>query len=467
MTAPATTRRVLVVDDDPVMLRVASALLAAEGLEVARAASGEEAMSAVARGRFDLVLSDVKLPGVTGLELVRQVHALSAETPIILMTAFASVNSAVEAMRAGASDYIVKPFEPDDLKLRVRKALRFVRLENENRRLRQDLGTSAASARLIAASPAMRAVAATIAKLARTDLTVFLLGESGTGKEVMARALHYDGPRAEGPFVAVNCAALPRDLVESELFGSAKGAFTGAHRDRPGKFEAADGGTLFLDEAAELPLEAQPKLLRALEERAFERVGETTLRRVNVRVVAAANRDPRAMVEEGRFREDLYFRLAVAPVYVPPLRERPEDVGPLARAFLRRLASDEEAPELTAEAIAELERRRWPGNVRELKNVIERAFALNEGGPIEAEHLQDAAWGPLPSATAPEPAAAAGGTRLPADGAPLDDLVRDILLEALTRTSWNQSAAARLLRVPRHILQYRMAKYGIRQPPRP
>jgi two-component system NtrC family response regulator len=466
MTAPATTRRVLVVDDDPVMLRVASALLAAEGLEVARAASGEEAMSAVARGRFDLVLSDVKLPGVTGLELVQQVHALSAETPIILMTAFASVNSAVEAMRAGASDYIVKPFEPDDLKLRVRKALRFVRLENENRRLRQDLGTSAASARLIAASPAMRAVAATIAKLARTDLTVFLLGESGTGKEVMARALHYDGPRAEGPFVAVNCAALPRDLVESELFGSAKGAFTGAHRDRPGKFEAADGGTLFLDEAADLPLEAQPKLLRALEERAFERVGETTLRRVNVRVVAAANRDPRAMVEEGRFREDLYFRLAVAPVYVPPLRERPEDVGPLARAFLRRLASDEEAPELTAEAIAELERRRWPGNVRELKNVIERAFALNEGGPIEAEHLQDAAWGPLPAATAPEPAPA-GGTRLPADGAPLDDLVRDILLEALTRTSWNQSAAARLLRIPRHILQYRMAKYGIRQPPRP
>jgi DNA-binding NtrC family response regulator len=467
MTAPATRRRVLVVDDDPVMLRVASALLAAEGLEVARAASGEEAMSAVARGRFDLVLSDVKLPGVTGLELVQQVHALSAETPIILMTAFASVNSAVEAMRAGASDYIVKPFEPDDLKLRVRKALRFVRLENENRRLRQDLGTSAASARLIAASPAMRAVAATIAKLARTDLTVFLLGESGTGKEVMARALHYDGPRAEGPFVAVNCAALPRDLVESELFGSAKGAFTGAHRDRPGKFEAADGGTLFLDEAADLPIEAQPKLLRALEERAFERVGETTLRRVNVRVVAAANRDPRAMVEEGRFREDLYFRLAVAPVYVPPLRERPEDVGPLARAFLRRLAGDEEAPELTAEAIAELERRRWPGNVRELKNVIERAFALNEGGPIEAEHLQDAAWGLLPSATSPEPPPAVGGTRLPADGAPLDDLVRDILLEALTRTSWNQSAAARLLRIPRHILQYRMAKYGIRQPPRP
>ena len=462
MTAPG-ARRVLVVDDDPLLLRVAAALLSAEGFDVSRAPSGEEALAAVARSRFDLVLSDVKLPGVTGLELVQQVHAISPDTPIILMTAFASVNSAVEAMRAGASDYIVKPFEPDDLKLRVRKALRLVRLESENKRLRQDLGAGSPSARLVAASPAMRAVAATIEKLARTDLTVFLLGESGTGKEVMARALHYDGPRADGPFVAVNCAALPRDLVESELFGSAKGAFTGAHRDRQGKFEAADGGTLFLDEAAELPLETQPKLLRALEERAFSRVGETALRRVDVRVVAAANRDPRTMVEEGRFREDLYFRLAVAPVYVPPLRERPEDVGPLARSFLRRLAGDEEAPELTPEAVAELMRRRWPGNVRELKNVIERAFALNEGGPIEPEHLQDAGWGALPASA---PAAAATASRLPEEGAPLDDLVRDILREALERTSWNQSAAARLLRVPRHILQYRMAKYGIRPPVR-
>jgi two-component system NtrC family response regulator len=458
------SRRVLVVDDDPLLLRVAAALLAAEGFDVARAASGEEALAALARARYDLVLSDVKLPGVTGFELVQQVRAISADTPIILMTAFASVNSAVEAMHAGASDYIVKPFEPDDLKLRVRKALRLVRLENENRRLRQDLGAAAPSARLVAASPAMRQVAATIEKLARTDLTVFLLGESGTGKEVMARALHYDGPRADGPFVAVNCAALPRDLVESELFGSAKGAFTGAHKDRPGKFEAADGGTLFLDEAAELPIETQPKLLRALEERAFSRVGETALRRVDVRVVAAANRDPRTMVEEGRFREDLYFRLAVAPVYVPPLRERPEDVGPLARSFLRRLAGDEEAPELTEEAVAELMRRRWPGNVRELKNVIERAFALNEGGPIEAEHLQDAGWGPQPASPPAAPPAGGGGSRLPAEGAALDDLVRDILREALERTSWNQSAASRLLRVPRHILQYRMAKYGIRPP---
>jgi two-component system NtrC family response regulator len=315
-------------------------------------------------------------------------------------------------------------------------------------------------ARIIAASKAMGAVAASIAKLARTDLTVFLLGETGTGKEVLARALHYDGPRADGPFVAVNCAALPRDLVESELFGSARGAFTGASRDRVGRMEAADGGTLFLDEVTELPLETQPKLLRVLEERAFERVGETTPRRLDVRVVAAANRDPRLLIRQGLFREDLYFRLAVAPVQIPPLRERPEDIAPLARYFLRRLAGDEEAPALTPGALAVLEREPWPGNVRELRNVIERTFALYEGGPIGETELFQTGWGP---AAPPEPAEEGPrGGELPEGGAPLDDMVRDILLQALQRTAWNQSAAARLLRVPRHILQYRMAKYGIR-----
>jgi DNA-binding NtrC family response regulator len=288
-----------------------------------------------------------------------------------------------------------------------------------------------------------------IERLARTDLTVFLVGESGSGKEVLARSLHDQGARAGHPFVAVNCAALPRDLAESELFGSAKGAFTGAHRDRMGKFEAAHGGTLFLDEVVELPAEVQPKLLRALETRAIERVGENVLRRIDVRIVAAANRDPRVLVSEGRFREDLYFRLAVAPVRVPPLRERAEDVGPLARHFLAQ-AAGEAPPELTASAVAALERRPWPGNVRELKNLVERTLALHDGGPITAESLRFGAYDARPAADE-----AAGS------GSALDAIVKAAIAGALEQTSGNVSAAARLLQTPRHVVKYRMAKYGI------
>ena len=450
--APASPlRRILVVDDDPITVRLAEAVLRGDGHEVATAATGEQAVDVVGAARFDLVLTDLRLPEMSGLELVERVKVLSPETALLVMTSFASVASAVQAMRTGAVDYIVKPFDAQDLKHRVHQAIRLNGLEAENRRLRENLVEARTGSRLVAHSPAIRSTLTVIERLARTDLTVFLVGESGSGKEVLARTLHDQGARAGNPFIAVNCAALPRDLAESELFGSAKGAFTGAHRDRVGKFEAAHGGTLFLDEVVELPPDVQPKLLRALETRAVERVGENVLRRIDVRIVAAANRDPRVLVSEGRFREDLYFRLAVAPVRVPPLRERVEDVGPLARHFLAR-AAGEEPPELTPAAVAVLERLPWPGNVRELKNLIERTVALHDGGPITAESLRIGTYdAPAPPPAPPSPTA-------------LDAIVRDALLGALEQTSWNVSAAARLLQTPRHILKYRMAKYGIRAP---
>jgi DNA-binding NtrC family response regulator len=452
---PASPRRILVVDDDPITMRLAEAVLRSDGHEVSTAATGEQAQDAVGAARFDLVLTDLRLPAMSGLELVARVKVLSPETAVLVMTSFASVASAVQAMRTGAADYIVKPFDGQDLKHRVHQAIRLNGLEAENRRLRENLVEARTGSRLVVYSPAMRSTLTVIERLARTDLTVFLVGESGSGKEVLARSLHDQGARAGSPFIAVNCAALPRDLAESELFGSAKGAFTGAHRDREGKFEAAHGGTLFLDEVVELPPDVQPKLLRALESRTIERVGENVLRRIDVRIVAAANRDPRVLVSEGRFREDLYFRLAVAPVRVPPLRERVEDVGPLARHFLARAAGDD-PPELAPDAQAALERLPWPGNVRELKNLIERTVALHDGGPITVENLGLGAYD-APSAPWAAPTPAAGPSAL-------DAIVRDALVAALEKTSWNVSAAARLLQAPRHVVKYRMAKYGIRAP---
>jgi DNA-binding NtrC family response regulator len=449
----AVARRILVVDDDPVIVRLAEAVLHGDGHEVVTAGTGEQALDAMEGGRFDLVLTDLRLPAMSGLDLVERVKVLSPDTALLVMTSFASVASAVQAMRTGAVDYVVKPFDAQDLKHRVQQAIRLSGLEVENRRLRENLVEARTATRLVAHSAAIRSTLTVIERLARTDLTVFLVGESGSGKEVLARSLHDQGARAGNPFIAVNCAALPRDLAESELFGSAKGAFTGAHRDRVGKFEAAHGGTLFLDEVVELPPDVQPKLLRALETRAIERVGENVVRRIDVRIVAAANRDPRVLVSDGRFREDLYFRLAVAPVRVPPLRERVEDVGPLARHFLTRAAGDA-PPELTAGAVAALERQPWPGNVRELKNLIERTVALHDGGPITAESLR---FGAYDAPSSPPP---------PASSAALDSIVKEALVSALEQASWNVSAAARLLQTPRHILKYRMARYGLRPPVR-
>jgi len=456
--------RILVVDDDGVLLRFLEATLAREGHEPVCCGTAEEAVATLDRQRYDLVITDIQLPGMSGLELMRECRLRDADLQVILITAYGSIEDAVSAMRQGAVDYITKPLRPDDVRHRVRQAIKLKSLQAENRWLHDELAASYRPDRIVAASKGMRDVVATVERMAKTDSTVLITGESGTGKELVARALHYGGPRADGPFVAVNCAALPPNLVESELFGHARGAFTGAVKDHPGKMEAAHRGTLFLDEVSEMPLDMQPKLLRAVQERSFERVGENRLRRVDVRIVAATNRDLEAFVGDGRFREDLYYRLAVVPIRIPPLRERPEDIGPLARYVVRRITGDE-TPDLTDAAVAELTRRTWRGNVRELANVLEYALAMRGDGPIDSADL------PPPDRAFSPPARATGGSlgrlvELPTGGAALDDMVRDLVIQALEAKNWNQSAAARLLRIPRHVLQYRISKYGIAVPAR-
>ena len=455
---------VLLVDDDEALLCFADFALAQDGFETVPVRSAEDALGQIERRSFDLVVTDLRMPGMSGLELLAELRRSHPGIAVIIATAFGSIDSAVEAMRSGASDYVTKPLAAEELKVKARRALKLQRIEAENRWLHEELAAVYRPGRIVAVSHKMRDVVAMVDKLARSDATVLVTGESGTGKELLAQALHYGGPRANGPFVAVNCAAIPAGLIESELFGHLKGSFTSAVRDQIGKMEMANKGTLFLDEVGEMPLEMQPKLLRSLQERTFERVGEHKPRKVDVRFVAATNRDLDKLVKEGKFREDLYYRLAVVPVYAPALRERAEDIAPLTRFLLAKLAGVE-APELTDEALALLTRRSWPGNVRELANLIERVLALHGDGPITAAEI------PSEGTSAMLPQAASGPSSgflvsLPNEGASLDAMVRDLIVQALDRKGWNQSAAARFLHIPRHILQDRMMKFGIAPPSR-
>ncbi|GAB6061943.1 sigma-54-dependent transcriptional regulator [Deferrisoma palaeochoriense] len=448
--------RVLVVDDDESLRRILEYNLAEEGYAVATAASGEEALEKLDRASFDLVVTDIKMPGMDGMDLLRRIKAEAPETQVIVITAFGTIEMAVEAMKAGAAEYITKPFNRDELKLAVRKALRVRDLEAENVRLRQEVRRIEEADKIVGDSPAMQAVYRLIEKVADSDASVLITGESGTGKELAARAIHRLSRRADRPFVAVNCAAIPRELLESELFGHKKGAFTGAIRDKKGRFEEAAGGTIFLDEIGEMPLDLQPKILRALQEREITPVGSNEVIRVDARVLAATNRDLEAEVEEGRFREDLYYRIAVVPIHMPSLRERPEDIPLLVAHFLKKLAPGR-AIRITPEAMEALTRYSWKGNVRELENTIERLLVLTEGDTIRLQDLPE-------KIREPEPREGRGdgfSFHLPPEGVSLEDVERAVIEEALHRTGWNQTRAAKLLRIPRHILLYRMEKFGI------
>jgi two-component system, NtrC family, response regulator len=448
---------ILFIDDDPAGREVALFNLRKAGYSVTSASDGREGLDTFAAEPFDLVITDLKMPGISGMEVLRAVRARAPEVPVLVITAFGNIETAVSAMKEGAYDFIGKPFHRDQLLLSVEKALERRRLAAEVRDLRIRAG--GVGREIVTVSAAMRSLLEMADRVARTDATVLITGESGTGKEMVARRIHVLSSRADGPFVAVNCAAIPSELLESELFGHARGAFTGAVRDRPGRFRQASGGTLLLDEVAEIPTPLQGKLLRALQEKAVDAVGADASVPVDVRILSATNRDLLGRVKDGTFREDLYYRLNVVGLHVPALRERPEDIPPLACHFVSELAGGREIG-IPPAVLEELSRRAWPGNVRELKNACERMVVLCPGDEISVGDLPPS---PLSAGGRPPEGNLADWPPLPAEGLSLVDLERRVIERALRLKGGNITQAAAYLRIPRHILVYRLEKHGIRR----
>lgn len=444
---------ILIIDDDTSLRRVLEYNLQEAGYTVTAAASGEEGVYFFKQAPCPLVITDMKMAGMDGMEVLKQVRQLRPETLVIIITAYGTVNIAVEAMKSGAYDYITKPFNRDELIMTVAKALQFSSLTTENRQLRNELANKIDFRIIVGTSPQMTTIFQTIRKVAPTDATVLISGESGTGKELVARSIHAQSLRHNGPFIAVNCSAIPNTLLESELFGHVKGAFTGAVKDHAGKFELADGGTIFLDEIGELPLELQPKLLRAIQERVVEPVGGTWLKKLDIRIIAATNLDLSKALSAGHFREDLYYRLAVIPLQIPPLRERSNDIPLLLRHFCQKHG----APDVcfTKEASEQLERYEWPGNIRELENLVERLLIMRNGNILTLDDIPDTIRRKI------KPQQHHEIINLPPEGCSLEELEHDIIKKALLVCGWNQTAAARFLRIPRHTLIYRMGKYRI------
>lgn len=445
-------KQILVIDDDVSLRRVVEFTLEQAGYEVFSAGTGDEGLALFQRHRPPLVITDVQMPGMGGYEVLEKIKALDADTLVMMITAFSSVENAVEAIKLGAYDYVTKPFSRDQLVLAVAKAFEYRGLRRENLQLKTALADKG-EFEIIGDSAPMKRLLQRVEKVAASQVSVLLSGESGTGKEVIARALHRGSECAAGPFVAVNCAAIPRDLIESELFGHIKGSFTGAVRDRQGKFSLANGGTLFLDEIGDLPLELQPKLLRVLQEQEFEPVGGLT-ESVDVRVIAATNRDLEIEMEEGRFREDLYYRLAVVPLPLPPLRERAGDIPLLLDYFLRKHEASATVV-IDDEVVEKLKGYSWPGNVREMENVVEQMLILRQDDRLRIDDL--------PARISRKPSSANGVLNLPDEGYSLEDLEREAVTQALQRCNWNKSKAAEFLRIPRHTLLYRLEKYDIHQ----
>lgn len=444
----------LLVEDEAPQRRILAGYLAKRGYRVVEAGDAAAAVLCAESEAPDLLLSDLRLGGPDGVDLLHRLRERHPDMQAILLTAYAAVEDAVRAMRAGAYDFLAKPVDLDRLEVLIEKALETSRLARENRTLRRVLEASDAFAGLIGESEAMRRVKAMAAKAAPAKSSVLILGESGTGKEVLARALHLAGPRRDGPFVTVNCAALPETLIESELFGHEKGAFTGADRQRKGRFEAAFGGTLFLDEVGEIPLAMQVKLLNVLQSGHFERVGGTETLTANVRILAATNRNLAERVKEGAFREDLFYRLNVIPITMPALRERPDDIPRLAAHFLAKHRGETDVRGVSEAALAALQRYAFPGNVRELEHLIERALVLAEGPWLGPEDF------PLSGTGGTEGAPPEGGLGLSLD-MQVEVFERAKIAEALALASGNQSAAARALGLSERTIRYKLKKYGL------
>lgn len=447
--------RILIVDDDPSFRRVVDYTLKEAGYETTLAVNGKQAREKFDEDDCAAVITDMLMPEIGGLELLRQLGAIAPEVPVIVVTAHAAVDDAVDAMREGAFDYIAKPINREELKLVLARALEVKALVRENRRLRQVVSDRLDFGNMVGSAPKMQSVLEVAAQAAQVDSTILLLGESGTGKELLARAIHVNGPRKKGPFIAVNCGAIPATLLESELFGHRRGAFTGAVSDQRGKVEAASGGTLFLDEVGDIEPAIQVKLLRLLQEKEIEKLGEGKPTKVDARILAATNRDLGALVKSGDFREDLYYRLAVIPIELPPLRERATDVPVLADHFLDKYARKfGKKLELDRSVFPILERYPWPGNIRELENLMERLAALHPAGTVMPKDL-------------PESFRSGASTvgevvvQIPAEGLDLQKLEEGLIKEALERNDWNQTRAAKFLGLTRNTLIYRMQKFGL------
>ncbi len=450
---------VLIADDDDSLRRVLEFQLREGGYEVLTAPDGLVALDIFTEQEVACLITDLRMPGLSGLDLLRRASAIHPETPVVVITAYGDVNTAVEAMRAGAFDFITKPFNRDQILLTVKKALNFGRAVSENRQLRRLVHERFRLESVIGTSAAMQRVLEVVERVAQSDVTVLITGESGTGKELIAKGLHFSGARADRPFLAINCAAIPETLIESELFGHKRGSFTGAVSDVKGKFEEAAGGTLFLDEISSMPLGVQPKLLRVLQEHEIVRLGESTPRRADVRIVSATNRDLRTMVKDRAFREDLYFRLAVVPIELPPLRERREDIPLLAEHFLKRACERHNCRDLRMmrEVFAALALYSWPGNVRELENAIERMVVLAKGATLTLDDLPE-------NIRRPPQHAANVLLELPPEGLSIEQVEREIIRQTLEMHDGNQTRAARYLDITRSALIYRMQKYGLAAP---
>ena len=450
--------RILIADDHDSLRRGLARAVADAGHDVEEAPNGNAAIEKLHEGFFDVVVSDLRMGGSTGLEVLKTAKTLHPSSAIILMTAFGSVSTAVEAMKSGAFDYVQKPFEIEEMEVKIEKALEMRRMQNQIDYLRHAQGDIYDFDRIIGSSGALEKVLAVVRKVAKSNTTVLVRGETGTGKELIAGAVHHNSLRAARNFVKVNCAALQENLLESELFGHEKGAFTGADKQRIGRFEQADGGTLFLDEIGDMSPNTQAKILRVLQEHEFERLGGTRTLKVDVRLIAATNRDLPTMVEAGQFREDLYYRLNVVTMETPPLRERKDDISELAAFFIRRFSGElkKKIVGLEPEALKLLMRYQWPGNIRELENAIERAMLLAEGSHIAADDLR---LGDAGVSGAPREGTSV--VKIPPTGIPLEEVERITLIEALKMTNWVQKDAAELLSISPRVMNYKIKTLGI------
>jgi DNA-binding NtrC family response regulator len=450
--------RVLIIDDEKLIRWSISERLGKEGLQTTEAGDGASGLEALNREPFDLVLLDLKLPDTDGMTLLKELQSRAPDLPVVMITASSSIDTAVEAMKLGAHDYLAKPFNLDELVLSVRRVLETTALRRDAGERLREAKSRHGMGKVIGASKPMKEVVALARKVARSETaTVLLRGESGTGKDVLARAIHYESNRAAAPFMNITCTALPDTLLESELFGHERGAFTDAKNQKKGLFELADGGTLFLDEIGDMSPSLQAKLLRVLEEKKFRRVGGTEDVKIDVRVIAATNRDLEKAIQEHTFREDLFYRLNIIPIDLPPLRERPEDIPALVGHFLEHYSREFKRPfkSVTPEAMARLKSHAWPGNVRELRNALERACLLAAGEVIDEKDLLLGRPAAAAAASSGEP------FTLPAGGLVLEELEKSLVTQALERSGGNQTKAATLLGISRDQLRYRMEKHGL------